>query len=178
MKKLLALGLSMAMMASLSAVAFAEEVVNNDNIGETNEKDVLVNISTTFNEGTKPSDYDTFIVNIPASHQFAWGSTDPYNATASIKGQLATASSVSVTADFGDKLMGLEDGDATLAYVAKDSEKADASGYDLSATGAEAKSGVEQTITFSVDASAWADATEIGVYSDTITFNVQYSPAV
>lgn len=167
MKKLLALGLSMAMMASLSAVAFAEETVSKDNLVDNKAtRDVVV--STTV-EGVEDAEW--FEVNIPANITFNWKSTDPQTRKVSITGQLFMESTVSVDATI-NKVMKLTTDEGTdeskvLNYTAtKDAYNLDMMGGTTSA---------EESIDFSVTDDQWQAAKAVGTYMDTITFNISYA---
>lgn len=104
MKKLLALGISLAMMASLSAVAFAAEDVDNDKVlgpGETKGDTV---VKTTYDKPTDPdvpTEDETWTVTIPATMNIAWDNENDSTCTAnySVKATLLPKSSVTVSVD-------------------------------------------------------------------------------
>lgn len=163
MKKLLALGLSMAMMASLSAVAFAEETVSKDDLVDNKAtRDVVV--STTV-EGVEDAEW--FEVNIPANITFNWKSIDPQSRKVSITGQLFMESTVSVDATINKVMKLTTDESKVLNYTAsKDA-------YDLDMMGG--TTSAEESIDFSVTDGQWQAAKAVGTYMDTITFNISYS---
>lgn len=163
MKKLLALGLSMAMMASLSAVAFAEETVSKgDLVDNKATRDVVV--STTV-EGVEDAEW--FEVNIPANITFKWKSPDTQSRKVSITGQLFMESTVSVDATINKVMKLTTDESKVLNYTATDDA------YDLDMMGG--TTSAEESIDFSVTDEQWQAAKAVGTYMDTITFNISYS---
>lgn len=163
MKKLLALGLSMAMMASLSAVAFAEETVSKgDLLDNTATRDVVV--STTV-DGVENAEW--FEVKIPADITFKWKTNEKQERKVSITGQLFMESTVSVDATI-NKVMKLKtDENKVLNYTATEDA------YDLDMKGG--TTSAEESIDFSVTAEQWQAAQAVGTYTDTITFNINYT---
>lgn len=163
MKKLLALGLSMAMMASLSAVAFAEGTVSKDDLEENKAtRDVVV--STTV-DGV--DDAEWFEVKIPADITFKWKSVDAQSRKVSITGQLFMESTVSVDATINKVMKLTTDESKVLNYTATEDV------YDLDMKGG--TTSAEESIDFSVTNDQWEAAKAVGTYTDTITFNISYA---
>lgn len=167
MKKLLALGLSMAMMASLSAVAFAagEQTVTKDDLDPTDhDATKTVVVQTKLKE--TPSDDDTFTVTIPATPQtIEWNASDVnVDLNVKIKGQMLEDSSVNVKAS---KLSELKNGNESLQVTM-------AQDLNFTATGKELKNEPSST-GFNITAVDWNSTNVIGVYSNTVTYTVTYT---
>lgn len=169
MKKLLVLGISLAMMASLSAVAFAAEDVDNDKVlgpGETKGDTV---VKTTYDEPTDPdvpTEDETWTVTIPATMDIAWDNENDSTCTAnySVKATLLPKSSVTVTvAEWGQEINLLSTEGKTLPAKVT-GEK------DIEQFGSGEMVGhVDTTIT----AEDFSNAS-VGTYRGQINFTVQY----
>lgn len=114
MKKLLALGLSVAMMASLSAVAFAADTDADhfEDRTDPNTDNVLV-VKTTIEDVNS-----TYTVTIPAEIPVPWGDTDGETAAVSIGGQLLVDDVVTVSLAEGSESVELTAGlNATIDFA-------------------------------------------------------------
>lgn len=166
MKKLLALGLSLAMMASLSAVAFAAQPTGNIEPGTPVK---------TEGEGPlgpdQPGKDETWSITIPAEIVVPWNNeADSTSADAeySVTGTLSPVSTVTVTVD-----------DAVVTM----SNTADAQ-YTLDAAiGGDKSISITSTgsATGKVNATVTAEQfknSPVGAYEGTLTFTADYSAAV
>lgn len=171
MKKLLALGLSLAMMASLTAVAFAAEpqtITNND--PEPREKEVLV--QTTLENA---ADYEAWTVTVPATPQILeWGqpATVTMDAVVEAGSRLVDGATLTISATPINAL--LLDG-------TDDTHTIDCTFPGISATvvnDEEALAGRTIEADLVVDAAAFTKAgLVVGTYSNTTTYTVEYNPA-
>lgn len=171
MKKLLALGLSMAMMASLSAVAFAATDINGPT-DDPMEGEVVVKTV----KPTTPGEDDQFVVTIPANHEFAWNTAGSYTLDATVKGQMEEKSSVKVSIEESN-------GDFALtSETLKGSVVAQLSFTEGTVLGSELKGLNEAVIcgkgTVSVTEESFKSAQQIGEYSKSINYVVEYSTNV
>lgn len=173
MKKLLALGLSLTMMASLSAVAFAEEIVGPgaDNPQSADVQVIVAGKGPT--EPDKPGEDENWTVTIPATYQLEWDNVngDSVDGAYSIKGQLSNLSTVTVTVTpYGEKALTLETSDKAgqLPATVSGDETISITGSDNTAEG---------TATVGV-AAADFDAAFVGTYSAPLTFVVEYTNTV
>lgn len=167
MKKLLALGLSLAMMASLTAVAFAAEpqtITNND--PEPREKEVLV--QTTLEDA---ADYEAWTVQIPATPQILdWGTEATVDMSAKVvtgsrlvEGATLTISATPITA----LLLDGTDDTHTIACTFDGIS-------DAVVTAGEALAGktINATLTVAEDAFT-VPGLVVGTYSNTTTYTVE-----
>ncbi|MFR8011525.1 MAG: hypothetical protein ACLU8W_07190 [Clostridia bacterium] len=154
MKKLLALGLSLAMMASLSAVAFAETVQDGDSNHDEDPTTVLVYTDAT----EDPSASQNWVVTIPADINVDWGDTSEQKAPVKVTGQLLAGSTIDVTAP---ALTTLDNNGETLAV------KMDA--FEMNVIGDNTVLNKSEDITFTVSG---FESVTLGKYQNTITFTV------
>lgn len=178
MKKLLALGISLAMMASLSAVAFAAEG-NNTITGpaadgkypQKGSTEVIVKAEVPTDP--EPGDDEQWTVTIPSTIQLTWDNVNGAAVTEhySIDATLAAQSKVTAKiVDFGSILL-KNDSDQSKTLEAK---------ID-GGEGKETQSSITQTATgvttgdirASVTAEAFEDAV-VGSYTGTVNFEVTY----
>lgn len=162
MKKLLALGLSLAMMASLSAVAFAAEITGPQDPNTPQSADVLVRTKL---DEQNPAKDDTFTVTIPTTPQdIPWG-TDPVNVDLNVKvdGQMIKDSTVTVTAEAVNELA---NGNDKLPVTMGENLNFVVTGAQLAAP---------QTSTgFAITAVDWDAAPVVGEYSHNFVYTVAY----
>lgn len=171
MKKLLALGLSLAMMASLSAVAFAEEEI----VGPSEDPMGGEVVVKTIKPET-PGAADQFVVTIPANHEFQWNTADSYALDATVKGQMEENSSVKVS---------IEETNGDLALTSdtlQGSVIATLSFTEDTVLGSELK-GLNEAVpcgtgAVSVTVESFKTAEQIGEYSTSINYLVEYSTNV
>ena len=163
MKKLLALGLSLAMMASLSAVAFAAGTPQEMTAAGDSDP-VLVKTELVKEE------YEDWTVTIPADQEVRWGVTDTADLPVIVSGKVIAGNSITISAT---EITQLTNGASALPvarWVVPD---------DLTATAEELDAGdVTMTYTATVDASAYEQGgLAVGVYSGETTFTVTYNDA-
>lgn len=172
MKKLLALGLSLAMMASLSAVAFAAETPHTDGKGtyiqvETdgdqtgNTLDLVTKL-----DDTDPSVDDTYTVTIPADQSIEWGTSQMPNLAATISGQMLVDSQVTVESNV---LSALTLNDTYQLPVTMTAVSVVADGEDLAAADVTSTTG-------GITAIDWAAAPVVGVYTGQVIYTATYVP--
>lgn len=167
MKKLLALGLSLAMMASLTSVAFAEQTISNE---DPTDKSVLV--QTTLENA---ADYEAWTVTVPATPQILeWGqpATVTMDAVVEAGSRLVDGATLTISATPINAL--LLDG-------TDDTHTIDCTFPGISATvvnDEEALAGRTIEADLVVDAAAFTKAgLVVGTYSNTTTYTVEYNPA-
>lgn len=175
MKKLLALGISLAMMASLSAVAFAAEIQGPDPDG-TNPQSAGVDVVV---EGKGPTEPDVpgadenWTVYIPADYTLTWDNEKGSAVTQeySIKGQLSNLSTVEVAVTpFGEDALTLETEDKAGTILA------DVTGVEkISITGANNTASADLTVGVAAED---FDTAFVGAYSGQLTFDVTYSNTI
>lgn len=166
MKKLLALGISLAMTASLSAVAFAEEIVKPDTTGDT----VVKTVADLPDQPDVPGDDETWTVTIPASIDIAWNNEADSSAqgTYSLDATLAAGSKVTVSVDQTEVAMTTAGSDDTLtAAITGDMSI-------FTETSANDPSG---TVTATITAEQF-NAVTVGEYTGTLSFTVVYENSV
>lgn len=170
MKKLLALGLSLAMMASLSAVAFAAEnptIIDKDSDPQSADIVVRTTFDDVDNPG-EPSENEKWTVTIPADVNVPWNNEADSTVdgiTYSIDAVLLPDSSVTVeVAPFGEDALTLVNGEAELkATIAGDASKVQTgTGY------------TEGTLSATITKEAFNNAS-VGNYAGTLTFDVTYA---
>lgn len=163
MKKLLALGLSLAMMASLTAVAFAEEETQSMT-GEGDSNPVLVKTELVKEE------YEDWTVTIPADQEVEWGVTDTAELPVIVSGKLIAGNSIGISAT---EITQLTNGSSVLPVEDWGVPE------DLTATAEELAVGdVKMTYTATVNESAYDQGgLAVGVYSGQTTFTVTYNDA-
>lgn len=167
MKKLLALGLSLAMMASLSAVAFAAEpqtITNSD--PQPASKDVLV--QTTLEDA---ADYESWTVRIPATPQILeWGQPATVDMTAEVVtgSRLVEGATLKISATSIDALLlnGTDDTHTIACTFAGIPETV--------VTAEEALTGktIKAELTVAADAFTVPNLV-VGTYSNTTTYTVE-----
>lgn len=166
MKKLLALGISLAMMASLSAVAFAAEDTVLDK-GETSGTTVVKTTHDPVTDPDKPTKDETWTVTIPAAMNIAWDNVNGGRAEAiySVDATLLGKSSVTVTVEpYGSKsLQMLSKEGKFLPATVKGSQSIKQSGSGTS---------MGKVIT-EVAAEDFNNA-NVGEYTGNLTFTVEY----
>lgn len=157
MKKLLALGISLAMMASLSTVAFALPA-EQEMEAAGNSDEVVVN--TTLDAET----YEEWTVTIPADVTIAWNNYNAYELPVKVSGRIVAGSKIDISATAIDALTNDDASLATTWTVPA----------DLSATAAELAD-ADQTMTYKIAVNTGEFAKgglPVGVYSGTTTFTV------
>lgn len=165
MKKLLALGLSLAMMASLSAVAFAAAPADNNinqNTGgnaDSDGKTVLV-----YTEATEDDNAESYTVIIPADIEVQWGDENTQTATVTVEHKLFAGKQVLVEADALTQL----DGKDTVVGNSLDVTMDDFS-QAYAGTGANETDTTDFTFTVS-----GFDAAPLGRYEGVMTFTATY----
>lgn len=175
MKKLLALGISLAMMASLSAVAFAAEIQGPDP-DSPNSQSAKVDVIVEGKGPDKPNvpgDDENWTVYIPADYTLTW---DNEKGSAviqeySIKGQLSNLSTVEVAVTpFGEDALTLETEDKAGTIPA------DVTGVEkISITGANNTASANLTVGVAAED---FDSAFVGKYSAQLTFDVTYSNTI
>ncbi len=163
MKKLLALGLSLAMMASLSAVAFALEDPQTINEPKTSDE---VKVFTTFDEEDL-DDYENWTVTIPADVEIPWGDDEnSYSLEASATGIIESTAKLKVS----------------VTPVAQLTNEAGVGSLDVTwggfesqeITAAELADGENLVSTVQVVAGQFEKSgLELGTYSNTTTYTVE-----
>ena len=166
MKKLLALGLSLAMMASLSAVAFAEEIVKPATTGDT----VVKTVADLPDEPDVPGGDETWTVTIPASIDVPWDNENggTGEGTYTLDATLAAGSKVTVSVDQTEVTMTTPGSDDTLTA---------AIGGDTSNFTETSANDPEGTVTATVTAEQF-NAVTVGEYTGTLSFTVVYENSV
>lgn len=157
MKKLLALGLSLAMAASLSTVAFA--LPAEQTMTAAGDSDEVV-VKTELVAET----YEEWTVTIPADVTIAWNDYDAYELPVKVSGRIVEGSKIDISATAIDALTNI---DASLATTWT-------APADLSATAAELAV-ADQTMTYEIAVNAGEFAKgglPVGVYSGTTIFTV------
>ena len=165
MKKLLALGLSLAMMASLSAVAFAADE-NGDHWTDPQNDTMIVKTLTTDEGGTEVT--GTYTVTIPAKLEFAWGQTDAETGAISIVGQIPDGDSVTVSAKDAEQVTLENDNGYTLTATVNSAA--------VTADSATILAGVSDEDAVSATINAWTGV-PIAEYQGATTFTTVYTEA-
>lgn len=161
MKKLLALGLSLAMMASLSAVAFAAS-------GPVGTKELTAdhNSDTTVVKTVVTDDAEDWTVTIPAEIDIDWGDTATVEGDVTITGQIKKGATVTVALD-------TDVSNFKLSNTAGDTLDCDIEFAGLTAT-ADTILGAGVTTTVGATVADWS-AAPIDVYQNTLTFTATYA---
>lgn len=165
MKKLLALGLSLAMMASLTAVAFAAPTNNHiqQNDSGVNGEDADGQTVYVYTEATEDDDAESYMVTIPADIQVAWGDDTEQTGVVTVDHKLFDTNQVVVHADAIDALT--KEGAANTLDVTMND-------FDHTYLGTGANE-TDSTVSFTFSVSGF-DAAPFGKYSARITFTATY----
>lgn len=155
MKKLLALGLSLAMMASLSAVAFAAGTTEQQDPNHDGKADTVL-VYTDAAEA--PDASQNYVVTIPADVEVKWGDPLEQTAAVTVTGQLLTGSTIDIKAP---GLKTLNKGEETLTVKMED--------FAMTVTGNNTVLNESANIAFSVSG---FESVTLGRYENTITFTV------
>ena len=179
MKKLLALGLSLAMMASLSAVAFAVDETIADGKGtvtQVGENKNALDVVVKTQKPEIPGSADKFVVTIPADHTFEWGVAGSYTLDAKVKGQMDPASSVKVEVDTPMGELQLTN-DTLGGYVGANLAFKEGTVLGSALGGLNGAEVICGTGSVTVNADSFATANSVGEYSAPINYLVTYQAA-
>ncbi|MCH5190671.1 MAG: hypothetical protein J1F23_00760 [Oscillospiraceae bacterium] len=160
MKKVLSIVLAVAMLFTMSVMAFAE-IKNPKTINGTAGEDntAIVKTSTVDKDG---KDATWYKVTFPAETVIAWGDTAPNAVEYKVESQLAYDKVLNVTVTTEDSTMSASEAanTATLAYVL---------GGNVDVKTATAVANESYAASVTVAEAQWA-AAPVGEYSDTLTF--------
>lgn len=158
MKKVLAVALAVAMMLSVSVMAFAANPITNDS-----EQNETINVVTSASAAN-----DEYTVSVPASVTIPWNNDGPSNGTADYKVtcNLVEGSKVTVSAaaDNGGEMTSTDTED-TLTFTVTGGDAAEFTGMQN-----DKNTAVVATIT------SFAGVA-VGAYTGTMTYTVAYAPA-
>lgn len=171
MKKLLALGLSLAMMASLTAVAFAAD---NDGDGVITKPDTsdIVKVYTVLDE-EHLDDYETYKVEIDAEVPIEWGNYDPNTLKCDVTGRLLDGSTLTVTAEKTTDMTNDAGKTITYSLTKNDNEATPITSADIKMT-----TPVSRAASVAVDANQFEQQGLVpGAYNGQVTFTVNFQSA-
>lgn len=167
MKKLLALGLSLAMMASLTSVAFAANPITKDT-EQTGE--AVVKTEMTDEDLEK---YQEYTITFDAETTIDWLDYGSYTIDCDVTGRLLDGSTLTVTAAKTTDMT--NDAGKTIAYTLTPNEfEATA----ITSTDIDMTTPVSRAVSVAVNAGEFEkQGLDVGVYSGTVTFTASFVDA-